>query len=305
MYDNNVLTRLDQNAAIADSYQRIGVAGEELYRIFASEHQIGAWRLRVDARECFWSDEVFALHGVQPRPGAVQLDRVLAMYHPEDSKALSNLIAKAVALKTGFRFVLRVVHKSGAVRLAECIGRAQIDENGEVEALYGVFRDVTSDAERDNLKNNQALLIKNIVEKMPSAIAVLDKEMRYVAVSDRWLTDYNIRQDVIGVCHYDIFPDTPAHWRRLQAMALEGRSLSRDLDLFERASGVKIILNWALVPWHDRRGEVGGIAMLTEVKQVIPAAVGAIQRQQALPDPANAAAQTATETPGLARAAQG
>lgn len=284
MYESNILARLDDNTPVATSYKRLGILADDLYQIFAGEHNIGAWRINVAEREAFWSDEVFQLHGLEPGPGGISLNRVLNLYHPDDAKSLSNLITKAVTLKTGFRFVLRVVRPNGATRLAESIARVQCDENGQVVALFGVFRDVTVEAERDNLKNNQALLIKNIVEKMPSAIAVLDRMMRYVAISDRWLSDYNIRQDIIGKSHYDVFPDTPERWKKLHEVALGGRSVSRDLDLFERASGVKIILNWALVPWHDRRGEIGGIAMLTEVKQVIPAPMGEgmFQRRPAL-----------------------
>lgn len=284
MYESNIVARLEDNTPVATSYKRLGLLADDLYQIFAGEHNIGAWRLNVSERETFWSDEVFMLHGLEPRAGGISLERVLNLYHPDDAKSLSNLITKAVTLKTGFRFVLRVVRPNGAIRLAESIARVQCSESGEVLALFGVFRDVTVEAERDNLKNNQALLIKNIVEKMPSAIAVLDREMRYVAISDRWLSDYNIRQDIIGKSHYEVFPDTPERWKKLHEVAMEGRSLSRDLDLFERASGVKIILNWALVPWYDRRGDVGGIAMLTEVKQVIPAPTGEgmFQRRPAL-----------------------
>ncbi len=283
MYDSNILARLDENTNVATSYQRLGVPADDLYQIFASEHNIGAWRINVATREVFWSDEVFQLHGLEPKPGSIPLNQVMNLYHPDDAKSLANLITKAVTLKTGYRYVLRVVRPNGVVRLAECIARVQVNEAGEAAALFGVFRDVTTEAERDNLKNNQAALIKNIVEKMPAAIAVLDREMRYVAVSDRWLSDYNIRQDIVGSSHFDVFPDIPERWRHLYQLALEGRSLSRDLDLFERATGVKIILNWALVPWYDRRGSVGGIAILTEVKQVIPApSEGVFQRRQAL-----------------------
>ena len=49
---------------------------------------------------------------------------------------------------------------------------------------------------------------KIFIEQAPTAIAMLGKNMRYIAVSQRWITDYKMEgKEIIGKSHYDLFPE--------------------------------------------------------------------------------------------------
>mgnify|MGYP006313311769 FL=1 len=70
-----------------------------------------------------------------------------------------------------------------------------------------------------------ASLLQLVVEHTPAAIAVVDTDMRYLLVSRRWLTDYGLAAtDVIGVSHYELFPDIPERWRIAHRQALQGET---------------------------------------------------------------------------------
>lgn len=117
----------------------------------------------------------------------------------------------------------------------------------------------------------------------PAAIAILDREMRYLGASDRWFEDYGLpHQEITGRSHYEVFPDLPERWKAVNQRCLEGHSTSCDEDRFERADGRVDWLRWSVVPWHTGAGEVGGIIIFTEVITQRKGAEEALRRSEAL-----------------------
>jgi len=108
--------------------------------------------------------------------------------------------------------------------------------------------------------------LRLFIENVPSAIAMFDREMRYLATSQRWLLDYNLgEQEIIGRCHYDVLPEIPERWKEDNQSVLAGEVIKSEEDSFLRANGTTDWLRYALHPWHNSTGEVGGIIMFTEV----------------------------------------
>jgi len=107
--------------------------------------------------------------------------------------------------------------------------------------------------------------LRLFVEYAPAALAMFDREMRYLYVSRRWLTDYRLGdRDLRGLSHYDVFPEIPQHWKELHRRCLAGEPLSADSDRFMRADGTVQWLRWEIRPWFTSTGEVGGIVIFSE-----------------------------------------
>jgi PAS domain S-box-containing protein len=109
-------------------------------------------------------------------------------------------------------------------------------------------------------------LMHYIISNARSAIAVHDRDLKYIYVSDRYLREFNVREkDVIGRHHYEVFPDLPQKWRDVHQRTLKGEVVSADDDAFHRADGTVVWTRWECRPWYEPDGSVGGIIIYTEV----------------------------------------
>jgi rsbT co-antagonist protein RsbR len=108
--------------------------------------------------------------------------------------------------------------------------------------------------------------VRLFVEHTPAAVAMLDRDMRYLMASRRWVTDYGLGdQNILGRSHYEIFPDIPDKWKAVHQRTLAGAVEGKDEDPWERADGRMDWLSWKTYPWRDSSDEVGGLIFFTEV----------------------------------------
>jgi len=135
------------------------------------------------------------------------------------------------------------------------------DRKRAEEALLEMNR--TLEAQGSSLRSGQELL-SVFVKNVPAAVAMLDRDMRYLQVSDRWCSDYlSGRAQVVGRSHYEIFPDLPERWKEVHRRALAGETLRADEDRWDGQDGTHWA-RWEVRPWKTPEGTVGGILILAE-----------------------------------------
>lgn len=105
---------------------------------------------------------------------------------------------------------------------------------------------------------------KIFIEQAPTAIAMLDTNMCYMAVSQRWITDYKMEgKEVIGKSHYDLFPEIGDDWKENHQKCLNGAIDACDEAPFKRADGSIQWIYWDVRPWYVSEGQIGGLLMHT------------------------------------------
>jgi PAS domain S-box-containing protein len=108
-------------------------------------------------------------------------------------------------------------------------------------------------------------LLKIFVKSVPVGVAMLDRDMRYLQVSDRWCADYSLdNAQALGRSHYELFPDCPERWKEMHSRGLAGETLRADEDRWDRGDGTPTWVRWEIRPWRTSSGTVGGILIFAE-----------------------------------------
>ena len=109
-------------------------------------------------------------------------------------------------------------------------------------------------------------LMDYIISHARSAIAVFDRDLKYIYVSKRYLMDYKVKeQNVIGKHHYEVFPDLPQKWKDVHQRSLAGEVLNAEEDPYYREDGSVKWTCWECLPWYESDGSIGGIIIYNEI----------------------------------------
>jgi len=154
----------------------------------------------------------------------------------------------------------------GEVRWMEWTDRGYFDERGRVVEFQAVGHDITDRKRAEEVIKQSEEQVRHFVRHVPAAVAMFDRDMRYLIYSPRWLTDYKLgEQDLVGRSHYEVFPETPERWKEVHRCCLAGAVEVNDDDSFVRTDGSTEWLRWEVRPWRNARNEIGGIIFFTEV----------------------------------------
>jgi PAS domain S-box-containing protein len=144
---------------------------------------IGSWATNFNTGQIFHlSNEVFRLHGFDPRQGPVPLERFLDTLHPEDRPAVMATLENAIRTRMDYDIrEFRICLPDGTVRFLRTIGHHNPSE--EIGYYVGITMDITerkrAEEEREKLRQLEADLSHiNRVNMMGELAAALAHEIK-------------------------------------------------------------------------------------------------------------------------------
>ena len=156
-------------------------------------------------------------------------------------------------------------HKDGS-RLEVSVTISPIKDAGDkIIGVSKVARDITERKRAEAALREREEQLRLYAEHSPAAIAMFDREMKYLVVSGRWRDAYDLgSQPIVGRSHYEVFPEIPQRWKEIHQRCLAGAVERCEEDPFPRADGEINWIHWEIRPWHQADGRIGGIIIFSE-----------------------------------------
>lgn len=154
----------------------------------------------------------------------------------------------------------------GTVNFTSPIGREAKFTEYDIDFVTLVARWVGTIIE--NHESIQAIeeeqsILEAFVSSAPAAIAMFDTDMKYLAASEKWYTEYKIDKNVKGVSHYEALPAANAR-KDIHQRALKGEVIGKEEERFEMEEGSVTWIKWETRPWYNSKKEIGGVITYTD-----------------------------------------
>ena len=149
--------------------------------------------------------------------------------------------------------------------------RAQLlTEAGRHLGIQAVARNVTERTLLQQAIEREREQLRQIVAHAPVAMAMLDRELRHLAHSARWLRYLAPGEpSVVGRTLPEIWPSMPERYRQVFARALAGEVVSEPEDALAREDGSTVFMRWTVHPWRDAHGRVAGVVLAVQSIDVL------------------------------------
>jgi PAS domain S-box-containing protein len=249
---------------------------EQRFRLVADTAPVLIWMAGTDKLRTYfnkpWLD--FTGRPLEQEVGNGWADGV----HLDDFQRCLDTYTQSFDRREKFETEYRLRRYDGEYRWILDIGVPRFNQDRSLEGYIGIAVDVTDRKmaeqalqemnrvleERTTLLQTREELLRIFVKHVPAAVAMLDRDMRYLQVSDRWCVDFSLdSSQLLGRSHYEIFPDLPDRWKQLHRRALEGETLRAEEDRWDREGGTTW-LRWEIRPWQNLEGVPRGILIFSE-----------------------------------------
>ena len=123
------------------------------------------------------------------------------------------------------------------------------DHNRRMIGASKIIRTLPSQENASETSRESAELLGQFMDQAPVAIMMLDRNMRHLACSRRWIEDYLFEDiDIPAAPSTRSFPKSPNTGERRTA-ELAGEVVRADEDVFVRANGRVQWVRWEARPW--------------------------------------------------------
>jgi PAS domain S-box-containing protein len=231
--------------------------------------QAGKWDWEILSGKTNWNTTWYTRLGYSENEVLHDISTFKKVLHPDDIQKAFDAIDKHLKGETSvYECRYRMITKSGAIQW--CFDRGCVTErapDGTPLRMTGVNIDITPVVQLDQSLIKSQKQLESMISSIPSPVAMLDKNLSYLAFSQRWQQEWDLLGGIkLGNSIFDQIGGNQNKdiWFDQMKLALLGKSFSKEEELVQLNSSTQIWVRWIIQPWKDAVDEIGGIIIMAE-----------------------------------------
>ena len=194
----------------------------ELLALAQRDAKAGVWNWDLASGKLTWSDELFALFGLDQKNAEAGFDVWRKLVHPADMQTAEGRLQDALAAGKPLFSEYRIVLPGGETKWVVSIGDASRNERGEAVRMTGLCIDFTERKKAEQHAQYSEARYKTLIQNAADAVFVFDFDARFIEVNQRACDNLGYSQNELlrmGIADvtpgFDLASRQPV-WRQLE-----------------------------------------------------------------------------------------
>ncbi len=221
--------------------------------------QVGGWEANMKTGKLFWSQSTREIHklkdDLQPT-----FETAFEFYKGKSKERIKYLFNRAIQQGITFDEEFQLLRSDGVTIWVRVKGIPEF-EGESCKRVFGIIQDIDAFKKMFLEVTRKEAIMQSFATDVPVPLAMFDKDLNYVAVSNRWKEEFSMNNvDLIGHNLFTISPDIPKERKEIYDNALLGKTyINSDYTL--KVEGKEEIQHYDLKvgPWYLTKDEVGGV----------------------------------------------
>jgi|GEM_PF-1098635 len=162
---------------LKESYRTLEES-EKMLRKSQQIARLGSWHWDLSTNNVLWSDELYRLYGLSPGEELINIEKFIALVHPEDKERTTSIVENALRTKEPFDFCYRIIRKDGSERIIRGFGEAEVDRDGTLIAMKGTAQDVTEEKQHEAMLHMQNMELQKINSELDKFVYSVSHDLR-------------------------------------------------------------------------------------------------------------------------------
>ncbi|MDP3300996.1 MAG: diguanylate cyclase [Sulfuricurvum sp.] len=156
---------------------------------------LGNWVWDMKADSLWWSNEIYRIFGLEPQEFPATYEAFIQRVHPDDREAVNAAVNKAIANRTEYSIVHRILKTDGTLRYVQEEGSVEYEGEQPIK-MNGMVQDITEAFK----KEEELLLQAQIFDAVEDSIFVHDLEGRFIYLNESaWKTRGYTQEELMNM----------------------------------------------------------------------------------------------------------